>query len=316
MVIPNTSFQPGPAQSDWPLYGLVDDVRPALADLFARGQSGALVTLVAVDGPSPRPLGSHMLIDQSGAAVGYVSGGCVEGSLVILAQEVIASGKAQSFVFGADSPFMDIALTCGTQIEVLIEPASPDDPSVRAMLEAFSNRQVHQRQSALNQFGVSFHQTYVPAYRLIIMGHDPVALACINLSKTMGFEAILVRDKGPSQSVLGLAGRYLNTSAKQALGELQLDAWTALVTTTHDLDQDHEALCLGLNSNAFYVGALGSKRRLEDRIAKLRAEGLSDTQIARLRAPVGLAISAATPYEIALSILGEIVATRRGITLA
>jgi xanthine dehydrogenase accessory factor len=315
MVIHHDSFAPGPAQSDWPFYGLVDDVRPALAELFARGEKGALVTLVAVDGPSPRPLGSQMLIDQSGAAVGYVSGGCVEGSLVILAQEVMASSKAQSFVFGADSPFMDIALICGTQIEVLIEPANPDDPGLMTMLAAFSNRQVHQRQSALNQFGISFSQAYVPAYRLIIMGHDPVALACISLAKTMGFEAILVRDKGPSQPVLGLAGGYFNTSAKQALGELKLDPWTAMVTTTHDLDQDHEALCLGLNSNALYVGALGSKRRLEDRITKLRAEGLSDAQIARLRAPVGLAIGAATPYEIALSILGDIVATRRGHAL-
>jgi xanthine dehydrogenase accessory factor len=316
MVIHNDSFQPGPAQSDWPLYGLVDDVRPALAELFARGQKGALVTLVAVDGPSPRPLGSQMLIDQSGAAVGYVSGGCVEGSLVILAQEVIASGKARSFVFGADSPFMDIALICGTQIEVLIEPANPSDPSLTALLEAFFNRQVHHRQSALNQFGASFCQTYLPAYRLIIMGHDPVAIACISLAKTMAFEAILVRDKGPSQPVLGLAGQYFNTSAKQALGELKLDPWTAMVTTTHDLDQDHDALCLGLNSNAFYVGALGSKRRLDDRTAKLRAEGLSEAQIARLRAPVGLAIGAATPYEIALSILSEIVATRRGHALS
>lgn len=310
MASPNT-LRLGPAQSDWSLFGLVDDVRPALADMLRSGQRGALATLVGVDGPSPRPLGSQMLIDSHGHAVGYVSGGCVEGSIAILGQEVIASGIAQRVIFGSDSPFKDIVLICGTRIEVLVEPVFPDDTNFLELVVAYRSRQTYTRRTAPDAQGRTFECYHEPATRLIILGHDPVALASVHLGRIMGLDTVLVRDKGPSQAPDGFADTYLNASATHAFETLLLDAWTAVVTTTHDLDQDHLALTHALQSPCFYVGALGSKRRLDDRQAKLRAAGLSKGQIATLRAPVGLSIGAASPYEIAVSILGDIVAARR-----
>lgn len=304
-------LQYGPAQTDWPFYGLIDDVRPALRAMFEAGQSGALVTLIGVDGPSPRGIGAHMLVDQTGRAAGYISGGCVEGSLALLAQEVIATGQAKSYVFGKNSPFKDISLICGSQIEVIIERAQPNDQSFQALLVASQNRRIFLRKTAPDQNDQTYLVSYQPSYRFVIVGHDPVALACCHLAKTMGFETILVRDKGPEQSMQGMADAYFRQPIGDALSTVQLDEWTAIVTTTHDLDQDHEALVLGLSSNAFYVGALGSKRRLDDRIAKLTTSGLSKDVISRLHAPVGLALGAATPFEIAISILADVIRARR-----
>lgn len=311
MLIQPDVLQLGPAQSDWPIFGMVDDIRPALARLLAQGESGALATLIGVDGPSPRPVGSQMLIDRNGHAIGYVSGGCVEGSIALLAQEVITSGVAASFVFGADSPYKDIVLICGTRIEVLIEPVTAHDQSFLDLVAAFKARSTYARQTATDGQGRSFQCTYYPANRLIIFGSDPVALATAQLARTVGMEAILVREKGPKEAPSGLGARYLAMSAGAAFSELSLDPWTALITTTHDLDQDHDVLSIGLASDSFYVGALGSKRRLDDRRAKLLAAGLNQVQIDRLHAPVGLPIGAATPYEIAISILGAVIKARR-----
>jgi xanthine dehydrogenase accessory factor len=301
----------GPTQSDWPLFGLVDDVRATLAGLVTRREHGALATLIGVDGPSPRPLGAQMLIDCEGHAVGYVSGGCVEGNIALLAQEVIATGVAASFVFGADSPYKDIMLICGTRIEVLIEPIGPDNESIQDLITAFRTRRPYTRQTAADKQGRSYWCDYQPTSRLIVFGSDPVALATAQLAHTVGLEVILVRDHGPKEAPAGLGANYLAMSARGAFSALKLDPWTALITTTHDLDQDHEVLSVGLASESFYVGALGSKRRLDDRRTKLLAAGLTAAQIDRLHAPVGLPIGAATPYEIAISILGDVIKARR-----
>jgi xanthine dehydrogenase accessory factor len=314
MLISPDTLLPGPIEADWPLSGLVDDIRPALAAMMERGEAGALATLVAVDGPSPRPLGSQMLINSEGFMIGYVSGGCVEGSIAILAQDVIATGKPQRFVFGADSPFIDIQLICGTRIEVLIEPVRPDDPTIVDLVTAYHQRTHYERQTQSDGQGQSFLCHYYPTARCVVLGQDPVALASVHVALTMGMEAILVREAGPAALPRGLGGGYLPIAVQSAFETLKLDAWTAIVTTTHDLDQDHAALVLGLASPCFYVGALGSRRRLDDRRTKLLAAGLSVDEIARLRAPVGLPIGAATPYEIAVSILADIVAARRGAT--
>jgi xanthine dehydrogenase accessory factor len=311
MLIDPQKLHPGPTDADWPMFGLVDDIRSALAALMARGQTGALATLVGVDGPSPRPLGSQMLIDANGAAVGYVSGGCVEGSIAVLAQEVIATGTPQHFIFGADSPFMDIQLICGTRIEVVIEPVRPDDKAIKDLLVAYQNRAPFERETAPDQAGNAYLCRYRPASRLVIFGQDPVAMATAHLAGAMGLEVVFVRDKGPMAPPPGFVGTYLAQAATSAFDAVKLDAWTALVTTTHDLDQDHAVLVQGLVSTCFYVGALGSKKRLNDRLAKLLAAGLSTANIDRLRAPVGLSIGAATPYEIAVSILADVIATRR-----
>jgi xanthine dehydrogenase accessory factor len=286
-------------------------VRPALAALVAEDKKGALITLVDALGPSPRGMNAQMLIDEDGQSAGYVSGGCVEGSLAILARDVIATGRAQTFIFGADSPFKDIVLMCGSQITVLIEPATPEDASLLAVLSAMQARQPYTRLSAPDQLSVRYEKTYVPTTRLILFGGDPVALACVMLANMVGLETTLIRTNGPTDFPLTTGIDYVRTSPNAALDDLALDAWTAVVTTTHDLDQDHIVLKRALVSDAFYVGALGARRNRAKRDEMLAGEGLTAEQIARLRAPVGLSIGATGPYEIAVSILADVIASLR-----
>lgn len=320
---------PGPEASDWPFFGLIDDVRPGIAALLAEGAIGALATLVEVDGPSPRQPGAQMLIAPDGRAAGYVSGGCVEGSLELIARDVIAAGAPREIVFGEGSAFEDVRLICGARIKVLVEPIDPFDTTWRDLLAAGRARVPVLRrlrpdgQASLHAPGAetraaftdsadgAFCKLYTPPPRLIVLGADPVALSTVLAARAAGFETILVRRMGPNLAPADLADHYCAEGPKEALNKFVLDDWSAVITTTHDLDDDHEALMLALPSSAFYVGALGSRRRLADRQEKLARAGLNEAQIARLHAPVGLNIGAATPGEIAVSIVAAVIQAKR-----
>jgi xanthine dehydrogenase accessory factor len=320
----------GPHEADWPLFGMIDDVRPALAAVLESGRAGALATLVGVDGPSPRPLGAQMLITTDGRAAGYVSGGCVEGSIATLGMDVIESGRARLVVFGEGSPFEDVRLICGARIEVVIERVTPADESWRAVLSAARDRIAVQRCMWINgrtdvceagqDHRVAFHaddgayvRLYAPRPRVFVLGFDPVAIATCRALSAAGFETILARRMGPQAAPPGIADTYRAEPPGAAIAEFGLDAWTALITTTHDLDDDHDALVAALPSPAFYVGALGSRRRLVDRLEKLTRAGVSEQDRARLRAPVGLDIGAQSPAEIAVSIAADVIqALRKG----
>lgn len=322
-------FHPGPAQSDWPVYGLVDDVRAQLAALREAQRACALVTLVDVDGPSPRRIGAQMVIAGEQAVAGYVSGGCVEGSLVLLGLDVIATGKPRLVVFGEGSPFMDVKLVCGARIEVLIERVDPGETAMGAVLEAWRAREPIARQTdletgeasivpdtddvgeaVLSACGTRAVRRYLPQTRLTIIGWDPVALALERLAALAGIETWIIRPHGPPAESAGIL-RYRTDAPAQALHALGLDHWTAVAATTHDLELDHAALLAALPSPAFYVGALGSRRRLADRIGALERAGLSWDAVKRLRSPIGLDIGAATPFEIAASILADVIRARR-----
>lgn len=318
------SERPSAPTDDWPLHGLIDDIRPALRTQFAAGQDCAIATLVGVDGPSPRAAGAQMLIAPDGHVAGYVSGGCVEASVALIAREVMAEGRVRRIIFGAGSPFADIKLVCGARIDVVIEPAQRHDETWQAVLRAHQARApiIRGRDSAgapvlLTESppGLAgelpdgaMWRRYLPERRLLILGGDPVAIALARLAEASGLRVDLARAYGPAQGPAGYGGGYHSADPREALSTLAPDAWTAIVTTTHDLDADHAALRAALPSPAFYVGALGSRRRLADRIAKLEAEGLDWAAVKRLRAPVGLDIGAAAPGEIAIAILADIVA--------
>jgi xanthine dehydrogenase accessory factor len=317
---------PPPDWPEWPLYGLQDDIRPAWAARQARGESVAIATLIATDGPSPRPTGAQMLIPRDGACVGYVSGGCVEATVATIGRAVLESGAPRRLVFGAGSPFFDIQLVCGTRIEVAVERAPADCPAVVETLAAWRERRPIVWVSRLDRAGRAtapeapgpgdagampdrsrIWKRFAPACRLIVVGGDPVALACIRLAEAMGMEAALIRPKGPRAPPPGLVGPYATAQPEAALAALGLDAWSALVATTHDLELDALALAPALRSPAFYVGALGSRRRVALRAEGLSAAGLAPDEIARLHAPVGLPIGAANANEIAISILAAVV---------
>jgi xanthine dehydrogenase accessory factor len=151
---------------------------------------------------------------------------------------------------------------------------------------------------------------YEPKPRLVVVGSDPTALAIAQLGAQAEFETFLVRPKGPAAPppIPGIA--YLRQESADAFAEIGIDSWTAVAIATHDAETDHAALLGALPSQAGYIGLLGARRRLPERLARLRAAGVGEAAIGRLHAPIGLPIGGKAPWEVAISVIGEITAVR------
>ena len=305
---------------DWPMFGLGDDARPALALARAAGKACALATIVALGGGGPRPVGAQMVIGE-GILSGFLSGGCLEADVVGHAMACLADGEPRRLVYGTGSPWPDIRLLCGARIDILVERIAPDDAAVARLLELRDARQpatwisdgrrraCDRPERAPAPWAGAFCRGFEPVPKLVVLGGDPTALAIAWLGAHAGFETTLVRPKGP-ETPPPFEVAYLRDEPAEALGAVGLDRWTAVAVATHEAEADHAALTVALPTEAFYVGALGARRRAGDRLAWLRAAGVAEGDIARLRTPIGLDIGGKAPWEVAISVLGEITAVR------
>ena len=192
------------------------------------------------------------------------------------------------------------------------------DPAYPALTEA-ANKALGSEKSGVQDIegATWFLHAYNPPARIVIVGAVHIAQALVPLAAQLGY-GITVAD--PRRSFAS-AERFPNVTVStdwpdEALDALRPDNRTAIVTLTHDPKLDDPALDRALKSNAFYIGALGSRRTHAKRLDRLRELGHGDDALARIRGPVGLNIGAVTAPEIALSILAEIVAVRRGSPLA
>ena len=163
-----------------------------------------------------------------------------------------------------------------------------------------------------------FVHPHNPPARLVVVGAVHIAQALVPMALPLGFAVTVVdpRRAFATDERFGGAVALSTDWPDEAMDALGPDARTAVVTLTHDPKLDDPALDRALRSPAFYIGALGSRRTHAKRVARLQELGHGDAAIARIRGPVGLPIAAVTAPEIALSILAEIVAVRRGATLA
>lgn len=306
-----------PALPDWPVFGLAEDVRPALRAARDARRPLVLATLVRVDGGGPRPEGTQMVFAE-GVVAGYFSGGCVEGDIAGHAAQCLADGEPRTLVYGDGSPWPDIRLLCGARIEIVMERLLAGDPALAEVLAAETERRPvtyasdgrRRTAGAAAWSGAAVVKAYEPVPRLVIVGGDPTALAIAELGVKSGFETTLVRPKGPEAPppIAGVA--YRREEPGPALEAVGLDAWTHVAVATHDLDTDRAALKAALPSQAAYVGLLGARRRLAGRLAELEVEGMPAAAIGRLHAPIGLDIGGKAPFEVAVSVIGEITALR------
>jgi len=289
---------------EWPLFGMADDQRPALRAALSTGRPAVLATIVALGDGGPRPVGSQMVFGPTGAS-GFLSGGCVEGDVALHAAACLEDGRPRRLVYGQGSPWPDIRLLCGARIEIELERIGPDDPRAAALFQAMDARTPGVWPT---HGGLVLHQD--PVWRLIVLGADPVALAIAQLAAQAGFETTLVRSRGPAAPPPLPGVAYRRDEPPAALAAIGLDAWTAVAICGHDMDLDHAALMSALPSAAPYVGLLGARRRLAERLDRLRAAGLTETRLERLRAPIGLDLGGKAPWEIAIAVVGEVIALR------
>ncbi len=305
---------------DWPLFGMTDDVRPALAATSAAGVPSALATLTKVEGGGPRPAGTQMVF-ADGVTAGYFSGGCVEADVASHAWDCLSDGEPRRLVYGEGSPWPDIRLLCGARIEIFVEKVEADDPALAALLAAKAARNSvvwisdgHKRAcvapGSAQAWDGAISRRHDPVTRLVVFGSDPTALAIAQLGAQSGLETTLVRPKGPDSSppIPGLG--YRREAPAAALAAIGVDPWTAIAVATHDLETDQAALRVALPSPASYVGLLGARARLPERVARLKAAGVTDAAIGRLHAPIGLPVGGKAPWEVAVSVIGEVMAER------
>ena len=310
----------------WAAFGLVDDIRPALAAAHARRVPVAIVTLFHSEGGSPRGLGAQMAVGD-GILAGHVSGGCIEGDVAAHCRRAIKTGTSARLVYGRGGPW-DLPLPCGGRIELLIEPVPVGDAALERLIRFTERREPclwlsdgHARtceavyddaKPEAGLIGDQVFRRYAPRTRVIAVGSDPTAMAIAGLAAGMDMDAVLVRPQGPREPPPLPGVRYATQRPREALAAIGIDRWTAVAACTHDADLDGETLAAALCSPAFFVGALGSARRRTERLDALRGAGLGERDLARLSNPIGLSIGARAPYEIAVATLAEVIAAARG----
>jgi xanthine dehydrogenase accessory factor len=339
-----------PALVEEPSMNDVDAVLEQAALWLAEGRRVAWATVSETWRSSPRPPGSQMVIDDQGRFAGSVSGGCVEGAVIQHAAEVLASGQPQTRSFGVSSEqAWSVGLACGGKIEVNIsespralvesivaararrEPVAwLSDPktgehwlleesagpwATGAELEQAVRFARKRDESALiERAGRRLFLHVLPEpLRLLIVGAVHLAQELADLAQRCGFELTVIDPR----SAFATKDRFPRATLRhdwpdEALEELKPDAQTAVVVLSHDAKLDEPALAAALKSQAFYVGALGSKKTQEARRRRLLEQGFSETDLARIHGPIGIDIGALSTAEIAVSIMAEIVRARRG----
>ena len=293
------------------------------ADWARAGHRVAIATVIETWGSAPRRAGSHLAIRDDGLFEGSVSGGCVEGDVVTEAHDLIASsGALRRLDYGvADEMAWQVGLACGGQIAVIVQPMAPGgfDPVLvdRLVAAAAAGNTISlatDLTSGASVVGTSgdYVRVYPPPRRLAIIGAVHIAQALVPLAQGLGIAVTVIDPRGLFAADARFAGLDLDRRwPDEALADWRPNAASAVVALTHDPKLDDVALAAALASPAFYIAALGSRKNHARRCERLAALGFDAPALVRLHGPAGLAIGAADPAEIALSIAAEMTAAWR-----
>ncbi|HET7690888.1 MAG TPA: XdhC family protein [Nocardioidaceae bacterium] len=355
-------------------------MREVLDELLAWWKAGETVgmgTVVATFESAPRPPGASMLVGPGGEAVGSVSGGCVEGAVYEVAQEVVEAGAPVLQRYGvSDESAFAVGLTCGGIIDVYVEKVDretfpeleaiaddlehgrpvavatlidhPDGVGARMVVRPGGERSgtlgvdrlddavvddalglLASGQNGVLSYGPDgerrgegarvFVWAFAPKPRMLVFGAIDFAAAVARVGSFLGYQ-VTVCDARPvfathsrfpsaDEVVVEWPHKYLRKEAEAG----RIDGRSVLCVLTHDPKFDVPLLEVALNlAEVGYVGAMGSRRTHEDRLARLREAGLTEEHLARLSSPIGLDLGARTPEETAVSIAAEIIALRWG----
>lgn len=309
------------------------DVFQHLRDWLDEGIRPWLCTIVRTVGSSPRPAGSILAIAGDGRQIGSVSGGCVEEDLLERLRTGVYAGQSPELIeYGVSAEENErLGLPCGGRLTLLLERLDDNArPWVDAVLQALRERRVLERHldltTGISRLVPAAHfsplaidskqlvQCFGPRMRMLLVGAGQLAHSLAELGLAMDYE-IVVTD--PREQILreweGPQVQLLQGMPDDIIREHANDHHSLVITLTHDPRIDDMALMEALVSEAWYVGALGSQRTTEKRLKRLRELDITEEQLARLHAPVGLEIGSKTPLEIAVAIMAELIQLRRGL---
>ena len=323
-----------------------DDIPETVLGWIGEGRTAAIATVVETWGSAPRQAGAQLGISADGALAGSVSGGCVESAVAAEAFEAMEDGTCRLLEFGvSDDDAFAVGLPCGGNIRVFVEPVDKGEGlplgTLRALVEARKDRArtvlatdfetkerrilalcdtdeltVAARKAAdgdrsgmVEVAGRSwFLAVHNPPLRMAIIGAAHIAQPLSQMAVMSGFDVTVIDPRESFSSEARFPGVSISRDwPDEALLAHGLDPRVAVVCLSHDPKIDDPALREALASEAFYVGALGSKRTSAKRQERLSGAGFSAAALARIDAPIGLDIGAKTPAEIAVSVMGRVV---------
>jgi xanthine dehydrogenase accessory factor len=294
-----------------------------------------VATVIATRRSAPRPVGSKLIVDESGAMSGSVSGGCVESDVYEACRGILRGEAPRLLTYGiSDDQAFEVGLPCGGEIDVFVREydrelyegigerravvfTDVEDGSQRLVFEGDEGvadellRGAHSKLVELEGRKV-FADVFGPPPRLFVYGAVDTAEALCHAAKQIGWRTIVAdaRAKFATKERLPSADEVIVAWPEEALAQVQPDHATAVIVLTHDDKFDLPALVGTLATDAFYIGALGSRRNQEKRRERLLEAGVSEEALERIHGPAGLDIGAHSPAETALSMLSEILAVR------
>ena len=315
------------------------DILPTLIRWRSEGRRVAIATVVERRGSAPRDPGASLALNDRGEIAGSVTGGCVEPSVIREAQEVLDGGDARVREYGiTDDQAFEVGLACGGTVGILVaqldlsllpeldEAVGSDRPAALTMAatgprlgdqqlyegaEGAVARLLSNGESALADVDgeTVFVHALAPRPAMIIFGAIDHAAALARVGKLLGYRVTVcdARSAFVTPERFPEADELVVEWPDSFLERTQVDERTVICVLTHDEKFDVPALIAALETPAVYIGAMGSKVTTADREERLRAEGVDDAGIARMHAPIGLAIGARSPEEVAVAIGAEIV---------
>lgn len=301
-------------------------------DWHGEGHKVWLVTVIETWGSAPRPPGALLALRGDGLVVGSVSGGCVEDDLIDRVRHGERVDQASLITYGVSKEeAARFGLPCGGNLRLVQEPLGRtdwiDEVLVRTSRHELVSRSLSletgvvtvQAASRGDKFefnGTELRALFGPRWRLLIIGAGQLSRVLAHMALALDFEVICCDPREEYNLTWDVPGSSFSKAMPDDLVmELQLDPHSAVVAVTHDPKLDDLVLLEALKSPAFYVGALGSRSNTAARKERLKLFDLSSAEIDRLHGPIGLDLGSKTPAEIAVSIIGEIVAVKNGVAL-
>jgi xanthine dehydrogenase accessory factor len=319
-----------------------------LRDWRQAGKRALLATVVRTWGSSPRPVGSIMALCEDGSVVGSVSGGCIEDDLIYrftqaYAQAASAGGQAVEKEIPSGPPsFVKYGITadeahrfglpCGGTLELLLE-YDPDAEKLARLVRELEAGKLMRRTVRLGDGLVNLREadapeelsvsptelvnTFGPEYRMLLIGAGQLTEYLATMALFNGFAVTVCDPREEYRGAWSVASAtVVSEMPDDVVTSFKPDRRTCVVALTHDPKLDDLALLEALKTEAFYVGAIGSRRNNQARHARM-IEHFDQTEedLKRLRGPIGIYIGSKTPAEIAVSVMAEILAVKNGVTL-
>ncbi|RYY87085.1 MAG: XdhC family protein [Comamonadaceae bacterium] len=313
-----------------------------LRDWRAAGKRGLLATVVRTWGSSPRPVGSIMALADDGAVVGSVSGGCIEDDLIDRHTRAYAGKDAARAIPSGPPSFVKYGVTadeahrfglpCGGTLELLLE-YDPDPQGLATLVQSLEAGRLVRRTVRLADGAVSLDDalapeelrvddaalanTFGPEYRMLLIGAGQLTEYLATMALFSGFAVTVCDPREEYRGAWSVAGATLvSEMPDDVVTAFRPDRRSCVIALTHDPKLDDLALMEALRTDAFYVGAIGSRRNNEARHQRMIEHfGLSAADLQRLRGPIGVYIGSKTPPEIAVSVMAEVLAVKNGVVL-